>query len=121
MKSYILFLFATFPDLEELEFFCLEHFPQISVGGLKYVIESNGIYKIGCTQNVSQRIKNIQTSCPFPIKPLLVINGDETTEKDLHLQFQNKKTHGEWFVLNTKDVICISKKYSNEIEWMSAV
>jgi hypothetical protein len=42
MKSYILFLFATFPDLEELEFFCLEHFPQISVGGLKYVIESNG-------------------------------------------------------------------------------
>jgi hypothetical protein len=42
MKSYILFLFATFPDLEELEFFCLEHFPQISVNGLKYVIESNG-------------------------------------------------------------------------------
>lgn len=42
MKSYILFLFATFPDLEELEFFCLEHFPQISVDGLKYVIESNG-------------------------------------------------------------------------------
>jgi hypothetical protein len=42
MKNYILFLFATFPDLEELEFFCLEHFPQISVGGLKYVIESNG-------------------------------------------------------------------------------
>jgi hypothetical protein len=86
-----------------------------------YVIESNGIYKIGCTKNVSQRIKIIQTSCPFPIKPLLVINGDETTEKDLHLQFQNKQTHGEWFALNTKDVICISKKYSNEIEWMSAV
>lgn len=42
MKSYILFLFATFPDLEELEFFCLEHFPQISVSGVKYVIESNG-------------------------------------------------------------------------------
>ena len=42
MKNYILFIFANFSDLEDLEFFCLEHFPQVSVDGLKYVIESNG-------------------------------------------------------------------------------
>ena len=42
MKNYILFIFANFSDLEDLEYFCLEHFPQVSVDGLKYVIESNG-------------------------------------------------------------------------------
>lgn len=42
MKTYILFLFAKFDNLEEIEFFCLEHFPQIPVGSIKYVIETNG-------------------------------------------------------------------------------
>lgn len=42
MKTYLLFLFASFEDLEDLEFFCFEHFPQIAVGSIKYVIEANG-------------------------------------------------------------------------------
>lgn len=42
MKTYILFIFASFSDLEELEFFCFEHFPQLSIGSIKYVIESSG-------------------------------------------------------------------------------
>lgn len=42
MNSYILFLYASFEDHEELEFFCLEHFVQISESGVKYVIESLG-------------------------------------------------------------------------------
>lgn len=42
MKTYVLFLFATFEDLEDLEFFCFEHFPQVAVGNIKYVIEANG-------------------------------------------------------------------------------
>ena len=42
MKTYILFLFASFNDLEDLEFFCFEHFPQVAVGSIKYVIEANG-------------------------------------------------------------------------------
>jgi hypothetical protein len=42
MNSYILFLYASFEDHEDLEFFCLEHFVQISESGVKYVIESLG-------------------------------------------------------------------------------
>jgi hypothetical protein len=42
MNSYILFLYASFEDHEELEFFCLEHFIHISESGVKYVIESLG-------------------------------------------------------------------------------
>jgi hypothetical protein len=42
MKTYILFIFASFNDLEDLEFFCFEHFPQLSIGSIKYVIETSG-------------------------------------------------------------------------------
>lgn len=42
MNSYILFIFGTFEDHEDLEFFCLEHFTKISESGIKFVIESGG-------------------------------------------------------------------------------
>jgi len=42
MKTYIIFIYASFEDHEDLEFFCLEHFVQVSETGVKYVIESLG-------------------------------------------------------------------------------
>lgn len=42
MGSYILFIYAAFEDHEDLEFFCMEHFTQVSESGIKYVIESGG-------------------------------------------------------------------------------
>lgn len=42
MKSYILFIYGAFEDHEDLEFFCMEHFTQVSESGVKYVIESLG-------------------------------------------------------------------------------
>ena len=42
MKSYILFIYGAFEDHEDLEFFCMEHFTQVSEAGIKYVIESLG-------------------------------------------------------------------------------
>ena len=40
MKGF--FIYGSFEDHEDLEFFCLEHFTQISESGVKYVIESLG-------------------------------------------------------------------------------
>lgn len=42
MKTFILFIFGQFEDHEDLEFFCMEHFTQVSEKGIKYVIESLG-------------------------------------------------------------------------------
>ncbi len=42
MKSYILFIYGAFEDHEDLEFFCMEHFNQVTEAGIKYVIESLG-------------------------------------------------------------------------------
>ena len=42
MNSYILFIYASFEDHDELEYFCLEYFIDVSESGVKYVIESLG-------------------------------------------------------------------------------
>jgi hypothetical protein len=42
MRTYIIFIYATFEDHDDLEYFCLEHFVQVSESGVKYVIESLG-------------------------------------------------------------------------------
>ena len=42
MTSYILFVFADFEDHEDIEYFCTEHFINISEVGVKYVIENTG-------------------------------------------------------------------------------
>lgn len=42
MGSYILFLFGDFEDHDDIEFFCMEHFSDISEKGVKYVIEKGG-------------------------------------------------------------------------------
>ena len=42
MGSYILFIFGAFEDHDDLEFFCLEHFTNVSESGIKFVIESGG-------------------------------------------------------------------------------
>ena len=42
MVTYILFIYANFEDHEDVEFFCTEHFSQISERGVKYVIEKDG-------------------------------------------------------------------------------
>lgn len=42
MGTFILFIFGDFEDHGDIEFFCLEHFSEISEKGVKYVIENDG-------------------------------------------------------------------------------
>jgi hypothetical protein len=42
MGTFILFVFGDFEDHGDIEFFCLEHFSEISEKGVKYVIENDG-------------------------------------------------------------------------------
>lgn len=57
-----------------------------------------GPIKIGFTGgNVSERIADIQTGCPFPLIALGTIDGGEAEERELHLRFRDKRLSGEWF------------------------
>ena len=42
MGTFILFVFGDFEDHSDIEFFCIEHFSEISEKGVKYVIENEG-------------------------------------------------------------------------------
>jgi hypothetical protein len=41
MNTYILFLYGSFEDREDIEFFCSEVFPSESIVSVKYIIENN--------------------------------------------------------------------------------
>lgn len=73
---------------------------------LKMVNEDKTLYKIGYTKgSVYNRIKNIQTGCPYKIEIVNVYSSpySKIIETTLHNMFSHKKTHGEWFDLDTID------------------
>lgn len=41
MNTYILFLYGSFEDREDIEFFCSDVFPSESIISIKYIIENN--------------------------------------------------------------------------------
>jgi hypothetical protein len=81
--------------------------PQNAPGYL-YIIQCEGTdcYKIGIAKNVTSRLKEMQTGCPYR---LILINKwyvDRMLlrEQVLHRHLSTQKTRGEWFIL-TPDII----------------
>lgn len=75
---------------------------------------SNGLYKIGVTNKINERIRQISTTSGVMIKNIISLqlqpDYDESPpfiEKWLHKYFQDRRGIGEWFYLNIKDVILI--------------
>ena len=65
-------------------------------------------YKIGYTNNISKRISQLQTGCPFKLFKTIIIKGNNKTESKLHDIFASNRSVGEWFEFD-KDVIGIVK------------
>ena len=73
---------------------------------LKMINEDKTLYKIGYTTgSVYNRIKNIQTGCPYKIEvaDTFTSSYSKIIETTLHNMFSHKKTHGEWFDLGSVD------------------
>lgn len=68
-----------------------------------YIMESiqdnNTNYKIGVTNNLEKRIKNIRTGNPYPVNYIYTEKNKNSykLEKWLHSQFSKNKLEGEWF------------------------
>jgi hypothetical protein len=67
--------------------------------GCIYFIQgiSGGLIKIGYAKDIYRRLKNLQASCPLPLKILAVIRGSLDSESNLHSRFAKNRKHGEWF------------------------
>ncbi|MHA1329803.1 MAG: GIY-YIG nuclease family protein [Candidatus Hodarchaeales archaeon] len=74
--------------------------------GYVYIIESGGLYKIGRSQNIKERIRRYITENPFEIKILIQkkVNDCVGKERELLERFKEKRYRGEWFKLNKHDI-----------------
>jgi len=78
------------------------------LNGYVYFVEvQKGIYKIGATGDITQRIKTIQTYSPYKIKLRYEIFCDNILllENNLHTYFDNNKIEGEFFKLEDEYII----------------
>ena len=62
-----------------------------------FILCNNEFVKIGYSANVEQRLKQLQTGNPYPLKLLLVLKGLKDTEKGIHEEFSGSRVNGEWF------------------------
>jgi hypothetical protein len=53
-----------------------------------YFLKANNRIKIGYANDPTQRIPSIQTSSPFELEVLLIINGNYDRERELHQKFE---------------------------------
>ncbi len=65
--------------------------------GLIYFVRAGENVKIGFTQNVDQRVAQLQTFFPFQLEITLVLPGSLLTERQLHHRFRASRVTGEWF------------------------
>ena len=65
-----------------------------------YVAKANDAVKIGYSRNPLIRISSLQTSSPYEIDVLLVIDGSIFDEHSLHKRFSHLRMAGEWFKFN---------------------
>lgn len=70
------------------------------VGPCVYFIRSCSpdAIKIGYSDNVFRRLRQIHGACPSPVSLVAGIPGADTgTEAELHRRFRALRIHGEWF------------------------
>lgn len=80
--------------------------------GYIYILKAtNGLYKIGKTQNLNNRIKTIRTASPVKIEVYRVFQSTEYSKIELHLHslFSDFREIGEWFRLTDEELATIDE------------
>jgi predicted GIY-YIG superfamily endonuclease len=77
--------------------------------------EFENIYKIGIAKDVEDRVRTMQTGCPFKLYAFKCyqVNDAVSVETMLHSFFHKKRLMGEWFRLNEIDLTYIDESLSN--------
>lgn len=67
--------------------------------GYVYFIQGlcGGAIKIGFSTNPEKRLQALQTGYPDTLTILFMIQGNETTERMIHKEFEAPRLKGEWF------------------------
>lgn len=83
-----------------------------SDGMVVYLLNSNGIVKIGIAKSITGRLCAMQTGNPYQIELIAQYKVDNeiiarNKERALHKKFNHKHFRGEWFILDKEDLAAI--------------
>lgn len=72
------------------------------IPGVIYILKTAGLYKIGRTKNLTNRLKKYVTENPHPIEVVhtRVVEDYVQTESQLHNLVGHLKVRGEWYSLS---------------------
>ena len=59
--------------------------------------DRSGLVKIGVAGDPAARLRQIAGMSPEPLRIAMVIDGGEAKEKEMHREFSEHRSHGEWF------------------------
>ena len=82
--------------------------------------EKTNLYKIGYTSGkVEDRVKGLQTGCPYKISVVRELMGDQAKEKRLHNVFSKFRKKGEWFEFDKETLKKVEDEMvsTTEEEW----
>lgn len=81
------------------------HSAHTAPGFVYFLATKDGFCKIGRTNRLSRRIRNLNIQLPFKVELVHAIITDDPAwvERHYHSKFEKKRANGEWFKLSTKD------------------
>lgn len=82
-----------------------------------YFIRQNEQVKIGVTDNIKNRLSELQVGSPYKLSVMLLIDGDYKDEVELHRIFKDHRIRGEWYWLNEDIKEYIISMYNKDLRY----